>query len=188
MGLAGFGPQKSAATANRAGLGVPNPYGTGGYRPDPASVLWERQALTTLRRVYQVPEGRWVRVTLAAPSPRIVEWCRAQGVDPLGPDNASTITKRGGLNCHDAWARAFVRAVSRLNKQVEGGAPLEFDIGPKLGGLAPGTRHAFVRARPKRGAIRAVKRKPVRDRIWTDDGGMGSRHSLPEKRPWEQVS
>lgn len=157
--------------------------------PDPASLLWDTAAAELLRRAYAA-RGQWVGIPVADPSDRLRLRLLALGIDPLGPDAPSAIGgRRSGLNARDRWRRAFVRALYRANDGRRGGPgrPIQVEVGVKLPrrGVIPPRRPVRVRVRPGgKAAMRAVDRKPDRQRIWVGDGGTGHRFSDPSLRDW----
>ena len=150
-------------------------------RRDPLSVLWDTAAQTALARAYAA-RGAWVAVRVTDPSVRQREAALALGINPLGPDNPSTVARRGGLDARDRWRRAFVRAV-----HYHAGRPIEIQVGRKLPprGVIPAGRP--VRIRVRRGgsvAQRAVAKLPDSKRIFDDEGQPAGRWSDPTRRDW----
>lgn len=168
---------------------------------DPASELLEGPAAEFLQRVYAAPRGRWVPTRLGDPGPMTRLSLSSLGIDWRGPDNASTPSRRGGLNCKDRWTRAFVRAAYRMHERHSTAAglvaerrttrnradALEFDIGNRLRviGVIPAGRAIRARIRPGgRAANQAARKMPDSGRIFTDDGDQGGRASRVELRDW----
>lgn len=147
------------------------------YRVDPVSVRWEPAAAHALERA-RAARGEWWGTRLADPTPeQVARWAR-EGIDVLGPDTARYRAARS------RWARAFVRAVYRMNG---GSRSIQVEIGRKYPqrGVIPAGR--YMRIRVRRGgsaAMRAVGRLPDRDRIWLDDGTPGKRFADPADRDW----
>lgn len=86
-----------------------------GAQPDPLRDQFTTGARRLLDRAYRNP-GTWQGVTLVNPSPRALAYALSLGIDPFGPDNASTVSRRGGLDARSRWARAFVRCLYDQHK------------------------------------------------------------------------
>jgi len=174
---------------------------------DPLSVVLDDGARAFLRRVYAA-RGAWVTTRLADPDERTRRWAAGLGIDPAGPDNASTVSG-SHVNYRSRWGRAFARAMYYQHKwygsaQHRGGPalrpaadkrmvpyarPLELEIGrhvPARGAIPAGR---LVRARLRPGgqtARNAVNRKPVSQRIYDNAGEPdGGRWSDVNRRDWE---
>lgn len=174
------------------------------WQRDPLSVALDPGARAFLQRVYAA-RGGWAATRLADPPADIRRWAAGLGIDPLGPDNASTVSGQHA-NYRTRWGRAFVRAMYYQHKwyggaQRRGGPglrdarrtvpyarPLEIEVGrhvPARGTIPAGR---LVRARLRPGgqtARRAVQHKPVSARVYDNDGDPdGGRWSDPERRDW----
>ena len=172
------------------------------YERDPLSELFDAGARQLLDRAYAA-RGQWVRTRVADPGPRQLVACAELGIDPFGPDDSSAKGGRG-LDAKTRWCRAFVRAVYyqhrwysgtkagawRRDKRMEprhSGA-IEIEIGRRVPvlGVIPAGRAVRIRIRPGgETAKRAAKRMAAADRIYTDRGRPGERHSDPAKRDWQ---
>jgi len=147
-----------------------------GQRPDPVSVAWEAAAQHALDKAREA-RGAWWGTRLADPTPQqVARWAR-EGIDVTGRDPVRYQLARG------RWQRAFMRAVYRLEDRRS----IEVQIGRKYPrrGVIPSGR--YMRIRVKRGgsvAMRAVERKPARDRIYLDDGSPGGRYAQWSARDW----
>lgn len=86
-----------------------------GAQPDPLRDHFIDGARLLLARAYRNP-GTWQSVRLVNPGPRATAYALSLGINPLGPDNASTLSPRGGLDARSRWARAFVRCLYDQHK------------------------------------------------------------------------
>lgn len=174
------------------------------YERDPVSVLLDRGARELLARVYAARRGQWVMTRLADPTDRHRAWARAHGWDLDGPDNAPTLSGRH-VNAHTRWGRAFMRAlwyqhrwygpapgrgarpVRDARRASPTGTALQLEWGRRLPGSATLPRGRAVRVRVAYGgqtARRVVQSRRDADRIYRDDGSMGGRFSVAERRDW----
>ena len=171
---------------------------------DPLSEWFDGAARNVLARAYARP-GVWIGTRVTDPAPRHLERLAALGINPAGPDPVNRLPGRG-INAHDRWTRAFVRAVYYQHRWYSGrpgggfrrerrhqprsASALEVEVGRRLvprGELIPAGRAVRVRRRPGGdGARAAVRRLPDSRRIYTDDGGQGSRWADPAvTRDWQ---
>jgi hypothetical protein len=182
-----------------------NPGGPGPRR-DPVSLLFDGQARALLIRVYKLPRNAWAGVRVPPPTLGHITWARAQDIDLLGEDNAST---RSGehMDARTRWLRGMVRALYYQHKWYSDGkggmrtakrtaavppGPLEVEVGgwlgPRMQGgaiVVPGGHAVRVRLRyGGKTARRVVEAMPESERIWTDDGQEGGRFSVMENRDW----
>jgi hypothetical protein len=177
------------------------------YERDPVSMLLDRGAREMLSRVYAAPRGQWIMTRLADPTDRHRRWGLAHGWDLDGPDNAFTLSGKH-INAHTRWGRAFMRAlwynhrqygpeagrgargIRSARRMAPTGTALQIEWGRRLPGsstgrVLPAGRAVRIRiAYGGRTARRVVMAKSSRDRIYTDDGGMGGRFSIAEGRDW----
>lgn len=86
-----------------------------GAQPDPLRDHFVDGARILLARAYRNP-GTWQSTRLVNPGPRATAYAVSLGINPLGPDNASTVSARGGLDARSRWARAFVRCLYDQHK------------------------------------------------------------------------
>lgn len=152
-----------------------------GVPADPASAMWEDAARVFLARVIAA-KGGWYAARIADPTDAQAAYFARTGYEPFGRDDKSG---RGSLNARDAWRRAFVRAVYRLNDTRNGGPgrAIQVEVGrkmPRRGVIPPGRP---VRGRTRPGgekARRAAARLPEGLR-WAHGGGAASDTS---RRNW----
>lgn len=168
------------------------------YSRDPVSELLDDGALSLLERVYAA-RGQWVRTRLADPGPAPRSYAASLGIDLAGPDNAPTRSGRR-QDAHTRWGRAFVRALNYNHKwfgapgrlraarrMVPYNRPLQVEWGRRVPaiGVIPAGRAVRVRVQSAgRGADRAVRSKPLPDRIYADNGEPAGRHAEADERDW----
>jgi len=176
------------------------------WERDPLSVALDPGARRFLARVYAA-RGGWVQTRLADPDPSVRAWALSRGIDPGGPDNASTISGTHA-NMRSRWGRAFARSAyyqhrwygpprgrgktgvraSTDRRGVPYGRPLELEVGRHVParGIIPAGRLVRARLRPGgQAARRAVQRKPLSARVYDDAGERtGGRWSDPARRDW----
>ena len=169
-----------------------------GWERDPLSVLLDPGARRFLQRVYDA-RGDWVTTRLADPDPEVRAYALSRGIDPGGPDNASTVSGRH-KNRRSRWGRAFSRSVYyqhrwygqrggvRSDKRTQPySRPLELEVGrhvPVLGVIPAGR---LVRARLHTGgasARSAAARIGDSERILDDNGERAGAWSDPARRDW----
>lgn len=172
---------------------------SGSFRRDPVSVIFDAGAAELLARAYETP-GEWVTTRLAGPGPQHLAGFAAQGINVLGPDNASTVSGRH-LDYRTRWGRGFARSVFYVNKwqttrtgraarrrrMTANARPVEVEIGRQLRALGVIPAGRLVRIRVHTGgqaAAAAVTRKPASQRIFDDEGNPAARRSDPEGRDW----
>lgn len=176
-----------------------------GAAPDPLRDLFTAGARRLLERAYARP-GTAVSTILANPGERAMGLAASLGINPFGPDNVSARGGRaGGLRARTRWGRAFVRCLYEQHRWwaashgPAGGwrrdrrtvpldsRALEIDVGahrPALG-VIPAGWPVTIRIRTGGAAkLRAVQRKPERDRIYDDRGDTAARWSDPALRDW----
>jgi hypothetical protein len=150
------------------------------------SVLFDAGARQLLARAYDAP-GKRVTTRLADPEPRHIAHFAGQGINVLGPDNASTVGG-GHYDARSRWARAFLRSLHYVNGHDFDGLPLSADVGRRVRrlGVFPAGREVTVRVflSGGRGARRAVAALPESQRIFELDGSPGPRQADPDGRDW----
>src|SRR5215472_5920455 len=168
-----------------------------GWERDPLSVLLDAGARRFLQRVYDA-RGEWVTTRLADPDAEARAYALLRGIDPAGPDNASTVSGRH-KDMRTRWGRAFARSVYyqhrwygarnvRANRRtVAYSRPLELEVGRHVPvrGIIPAGR--LVRARLRTGgqqAGRAVSGLADRERIFDSDGEHAGASSDAAGRDW----
>lgn len=141
------------------------------FTPDPLSLWWEAAARRALQVAYGHP-GRYYATVLAGPTARQRAAADRLDIDIDGKDTAKARKAR------TRWARAFCRALERINKR-EFTDSIEWNVGPALG-----TGRAIrIRTLPA-GKKRKPLAKPDSQRIYTEDGGQGGRWADPVLRDW----
>jgi len=174
------------------------------FEPDPLRDHFTRGARQLLDRAYKASGPGWTGTLLADPNPRALAACLVAGIDPFGPDNASSRSGRaGGLNARSRWMRAFVRCLyeqhlwwadshvrpgewrteRRMVPLRTRGLLVEVGFAKPAVGLVP--RGRAIRIRAVGGGYSAATRKPYRDRIYTDSGATADRWSDPALRDWQ---
>lgn len=137
-------------------------------------------------RAYAEP-GKRVTTRLADPEARHVAHFAGQGINVLGPDNASTVSG-SHYDARSRWARGFIRSLYWLNANEFDGLPLKVGVGRRLRrlGIIPAGREVTARVflSSGRGARRAVAALPDSARIFEPDGNPGPRQADPEGRDW----
>jgi len=162
-------------------------------------VLLDPGARRFLQRVYDA-RGEWVTTRLADPDAEVRAYALSRGIDPAGPDNASTQSGRH-IDMRTRWGRAFARAVYYQHRwygarnvraigdrrSVAYSRPLELEVGRHVParGIIPAGR--LVRARLRTGgqqAGKAVGNLADRQRIFDSDGEHAGASSDPAGRDW----
>lgn len=150
------------------------------------SVLFDPGAVRLLGRAYAEP-GKWVSTRLADPEPRHVAHFAGQGINVLGPDNASTVSGQH-YDARTRWARGFMRSLYYVNRADFDGLPLQVRVGRRVRrlGVFPAGREVSARVFPSRGrgARRAVAALPESARIYDEQGNPGPRQADPDGRDW----
>lgn len=168
-----------------------------GWERDPLSVLLDGGARRFLQRVYDA-RGEWVTTRLADPDAGVRSYALSRGIDPAGPDNASTVSG-AHRNMRSRWGRAFARSVyyqhrwygarnvRASRRTVAYSRPLELEVGRHVPvrGVIPAGR--LVRARLRTGgqqAGRAVSGLGDRERIFDSAGEHAGASSDAAGRDW----
>lgn len=149
----------------------------GAALPDPVSVPFEPAAARALERARKA-RGEWVPIPLAEPTDGqrrriLARW----GIDVRGPDTAT------GRAARTRWARAYVRAINRVNKR-QGGGPIIVQVGQRVNlGGRPARAVRIATRKGGRAAYDAARAKPATQRIY-DGGKPGARWADPSLRDW----
>ena len=164
----------------------PDRQNAGSFGRDPVSVLFDPGARRLLGRAY-AKVGKRVTTRLADPEARHIAHFAGQGINVLGPDNASTVSGRH-YDARSRWARGFIRSLHYVNGHEFGGLPLKVEVGRRVRrlGIIPAGREVSARVflSGGRGARRAVAALPESERIFDPEGNPGPRSADPEGRDW----
>lgn len=152
------------------------------FTRDPVSVLWEGPAARILERAYEAG-GAWFGTRIVDPSPRQLGITAEMGIRVDGPDRVP------GRRARTRWARAFVRAIERANREAGKPRSIEWEVGRHIaaspGGGRPAGRAFRIRTHPGGQAARdAARRKADSARIYDDAGFPAGAWSDPELRDW----
>lgn len=141
--------------------------------PDPVSVHFYGTARRLLARARAAGRGQWVSVVLRDPSTdERVQYSRDYGIDVAAPDDLP-----GGL-AKTRWARALMRAVYHEHKALGRSGAVRVEVGRRIpgSGIRPAGRQFRVMIDlGGQVALRAVRRLPDSERIYTDSGAQAGR-------------
>jgi hypothetical protein len=169
------------------------------YQRDPVSELFDRGAREHLRLAYAAGGG-WAGRPLAAPTFGHRAWALGRGINLDGDDPAKAAV---GVSLN-RWDAAFVRAVYYQHQWYwDGGTgfglrrmvparrqAIQVEIGTRARRFQVGPRTFYGRAvrirmlAGNQAALKAVRAKPDRERIWLNDGSTGGKWGDPADRDW----